>query len=47
MVIILIKQNDYLLFRQLESLEKAFLTEGGMRERMTRMRLQERKNDKG
>ncbi len=42
MAIVLINQNDYLLFRQLESLEKEFLQEGGMRERMKRMRLQER-----
>ena len=42
MSIVLIKQVDYLLFRQLKALEKAFLKEGGMRERMTRLRLVER-----
>lgn len=46
MAIVLINQNDYLLFRQLESLEKEFLKTGGMRERMTRMRLQERDRKK-
>jgi len=39
----LIKQNDYLLFKQLESLGKAFLENGGLRERMTRMRIEKRK----
>ncbi|MDY0164561.1 four helix bundle suffix domain-containing protein [Desulfobotulus sp.] len=47
MAIVLIKQNDYLLFRQLKALEEAFLKEGGMRERMTRMRLQARRNGGG
>ncbi|MDR0845406.1 MAG: four helix bundle suffix domain-containing protein [Tannerella sp.] len=39
----LLKNTDYLLFKQLEALEKKFLTEGGLRERMTRMRLEERR----
>lgn len=43
MAICLIKQNDYLLHKQLESLGKAFLENGGFRERMTKMRLQQRK----
>jgi four helix bundle suffix protein len=30
----------------LKTLERQFLTEGGLRERMFRMRLQERKNKK-
>jgi four helix bundle suffix protein len=38
----LIKLTTYLLDRQLASLEKAFLAEGGLRERMTRARLAER-----
>lgn len=42
MAIILIHQADYLLFRQLESLEKAFLKEGGFSERMMRMRKERR-----
>lgn len=43
MAICLIKQNDYLLFKQLESLGRAFLENGGLRERMTRMRIERRK----
>lgn len=38
MVIILIKQTDYLLFRQLESLENKFLKDGGFSERMFKLR---------
>lgn len=38
MAIILIHQADYLLFKQLERLEKDFLDNGGFAERMTRMR---------
>lgn len=44
--ICLLKQTDYLLFKLLESLEKQFLAEGGMRERMTRLRIEERKKQK-
>jgi four helix bundle suffix protein len=40
--ICLLRHTDYLLFRQLETLEKQFLSEGGLRERMTRLRIQER-----
>jgi four helix bundle suffix protein len=43
MTICMIKQFDYLMFRMLKNLEKKFLAEGGMRERMTRLRLQERR----
>lgn len=39
----LIHQANYLLDQQLKSLEKNFLNEGGLRERMTRARLQARK----
>lgn len=42
-VICLIKQTDYLLFKQLQTLGEDFLNNGGMRERMTRMRLDRRK----
>ena len=35
-------QTNYLLDQQLRQLEKAFLKEGGLRERMTRARLSER-----
>jgi four helix bundle suffix protein len=43
MAICLIKQNDYLLHKQLKSLGDDFLKHGGMRERMTRMRIEWRK----
>jgi four helix bundle suffix protein len=45
--ICLIHQANYLLDRQLLALEKSFLQEGGLRERMTRARLQHRKNPRG
>jgi len=41
-IIGLIRVTTYLLSRQLRSLEEAFVEEGGLRERMTRARLQER-----
>jgi len=41
-LISLIHQTNYLLDQQLRQLEKAFLQEGGLRERMTRARLAER-----
>jgi four helix bundle suffix protein len=43
MIICLIHQANYLLDQQIRQLEKAFLQEGGMRERMTRARLDTRK----
>ena len=43
MAICLINQNDYLLFKQIQSLGEDFLKNGGMRERMTRMRIERRK----
>ena len=42
MVIILINQADYLLFRQLERLEKDFLENGGFAEKMNRVRRENR-----
>jgi four helix bundle suffix protein len=42
-IICLIHQANYLLDRQLAQLEKAFIKEGGLRERMTRTRLEARK----
>jgi four helix bundle suffix protein len=42
-IICLIHQTSYLLDRQLRQLERAFVKEGGLRERMTRARLEERK----
>jgi len=40
----LIKVTTFLLSKQLTSLEKAFLKEGGLRERMTRARISSRAN---
>jgi four helix bundle suffix protein len=45
--ICLIHQANYLLDRQLAGLEKTFLDQGGLRERMTRARLQARDKQKG
>jgi len=42
----LIRVASYLLDRQIKSLEKTFLQEGGLRERMTKARLNIRKNSK-
>ena len=42
-VICLIHQTNYLLDQQIRQLEKAFVTEGGLSERMTRARLVERR----
>jgi four helix bundle suffix protein len=42
-LICLIHQTNYLLDQQLRALEKAFLVEGGLRERMTRSRLDTRR----
>jgi four helix bundle suffix protein len=42
----LIKLTNYLLDRQIEHLERAFVEEGGLRERMTRARLIERAKQK-
>ena len=38
-IVCLIHQTNYLLDQQLRQLEQAFLSEGGLRERMTRARL--------
>lgn len=46
MAICLIHQANYLLDRQIRALEKGFLQEGGMRERMTRARLQSREQQR-
>lgn len=42
MAIILLKQEDYLLHQLLQSLSDSFLQEGGFREKMFRMRLQQK-----
>jgi four helix bundle suffix protein len=44
--ICLLKQTDYLLAKYLDKLEEKFLREGGMKERMTAMRLEERRRQK-
>ena len=44
-IICLINQANYLLDRQIKSLEQAFLKEGGIRERMTRARLSHRRGE--
>ena len=44
--ICLINQANYLLDQQLRRLEKDFVEQGGLRERMTRVRLQYRNNTK-
>jgi four helix bundle suffix protein len=41
----LLHQTNYLLDQQLRTLEKEFVEQGGLRERMTRMRLDYRKRD--
>jgi four helix bundle suffix protein len=41
-IICLIHQTNYLLDRQIRQLEKAFIEEGGLRERMTKARLKQR-----
>ncbi len=45
-IICLIHQANYLLDQQIRQLERAFLEEGGLRERMTRARLTERARQK-
>ena len=46
-MICVIHQANYLLDRQIRSLEKEFVEEGGLRERMTHARLKERNRQKG
>lgn len=41
----LLHQTNYLLDQQLRTLEKEFVEQGGLRERMTRVRLEQRKRD--
>jgi four helix bundle suffix protein len=44
-LVCLIHQTNYLLDQQIRQLEEAFVKEGGLRERMTRARLNERSKD--
>ncbi len=46
-IIGLIKVTNYLLDQQLTRLEKDFVEQGGLRERMTRARLNERAKQRG
>ena len=46
MAVCLIHQANYLLDQQIRRLEKDFIKEGGLRERMTRVRLQQRNKEK-
>lgn len=46
-IIGLIRATNYLLDKQLHHLEEAFVKEGGLRERMTRARLEERGKNQG
>jgi len=41
-LICLVHQTNYLLDKQIRQMEQAFLKEGGLRERMTRSRLEQR-----
>jgi four helix bundle suffix protein len=41
----LLHQANYLLDQQLKTLEKEFVEQGGLRERMTRVRLEQRRRD--
>lgn len=45
-IICLIHQTNYLLDRQIRSLEELFIKEGGIRERMLKARLNERNTKK-
>lgn len=45
-MICLIRVTNYLLARQLKTLETAFIHEGGLRERMTKARIEERNKKK-
>jgi len=45
--IIMIRQLDYLLFRQIESLKRQFIEQGGIREEMSRARIEWRNRHKG
>jgi four helix bundle suffix protein len=46
-IIGLIRVTSVLLSRQIQALEKSFIEQGGMRERMTRARLDERNRQRG
>ena len=47
LAIVLIRQNDYLLYKYLQAVSQRFIEEGGFREKLTRVRLEERKKKQG
>ena len=47
LAIVLIRQNDYLLYKYLQALSQRFVEEGGFREKLTRVRLEERRKKQG
>jgi four helix bundle suffix protein len=47
LVIVLIRQNDYLLYKYLQAVSQRFVEEGGFREKLTRVRLEERRKQQG
>ena len=47
LAIVLIRQNDYLLYKYLQAVSQRFTEEGGFREKLTRTRLEERRKQRG
>ena len=47
LAIVLIRQNDYLLYKYLQAVSQRFVEEGGFREKLTRVRLEERRKQQG
>ena len=47
LAIVLIRQNDYLLYKYLQAVSQRFVEEGGFRENLTRVRLEERRKQQG
>ena len=47
LAIVLIRQNDYLLYKYLQAVSQRFVEEGGFREKLTRVRLEERRKRQG
>ena len=47
LAIVLIRQNDYLLYKYLQAVSQRFVEEGGFREKLTRVRLEERRKKQG
>lgn len=47
LAIVLIRQNDYFLYKYLQAVSQRFVEEGGFREKLTRVRLEERRKQQG